>query len=573
MALGLGLIIRLLHTAQHCGVHCHFQLGAAHFVQNLAQLTLGGHCLFKFGRNAAGCQHLHQRVHLVRVRLLMHTIHKRQLFGAAQMGGAFVGQQHEFFDHALRNTALAAFHAHAHPGIVQDQLALFGFQLHGTARLALRHTLAIQLLHGCKLAGHFTIALCHTFLGSACQQSIDLFIHALHPAADQRFGKAIALHTPLRIQLHQAGKRQSVFAFVQAAHTVGKLFGQHGRHAAGIVHAGGTGKGFFVQAGARAHIIAYIRNVYAQLKAGFGGLDADGIVDILGFGRVDGKDGLASQIQPVRLLAFGNARGNGGGFVLHIVGEHRVYLMRKQNGPGALARAIGTAEAQSHRGLMVAVALAAMGEGRRHLIAHPGTARTAPAQRNKHLGAAVRRKEQPPAGQLDQRAHQPVFRLGDGGHLAFHAAGHTRALKQLYQNFIAGHSPLQAAARHKNIALAVIPLGKAEGFGQLDQHAGLALGLLLFFQGIQPGFFLHDPLASQFTQGSLHLFVVAQLPCELSHAAGMAFQLPQHLTFDGHILFPSVFLSIDFYYSCFLHKKQAARQKREPPALFAYFQS
>ena len=29
---------------------------------------------------------------------------------------------------------------------------------------------------------------------------------------------------------------------------------------------------------------------------------------------------------------------------------------------------------------------------------------------------------------------------------------------------------------------------------------------------------------------------------------------------------------IDFYYSCFLHKKQAARQKREPPALFAYFQ-
>ena len=69
------------------------------------------------------------------------------------------------------------------------------------------------------------------------------------------------------IQLHQAGERQAQHALVQAADAVGQLLGQHGHHLVGIVHAGGTVKGFVVQLTAGLDVVRHIRNMHAQLKA------------------------------------------------------------------------------------------------------------------------------------------------------------------------------------------------------------------------------------------------------------------------------------------------------------------
>ena len=110
------------------------------------------------------------------------------------------------------------------------------------------------------------------------------------------------------IQLHQAGERQALLPFIEAADAVGKLGGQHGDDFIRVIDGSCALISFLIQRGVRADIVADIRNMNAQLIAAVLGLhQADGVVDILGLGRVDGKDRQTAQVGAVGSFGGMNA--------------------------------------------------------------------------------------------------------------------------------------------------------------------------------------------------------------------------------------------------------------------------
>ena len=306
VALGFFLVHSLGHAAQHTNIDDLLVGSAAHTFQNGAQLLGGGHVLGKVVVDAAGLQQAVQTLQLFGVGLLVHAVHKGDLLHPGKVGGALVGQQHELLDHGLALAGGALFHVDAVAILVQDQLHLAALDIHAAALLAQAGAVGVQLLHGGQLIQHLGVLGLCLGIGSAGQQGVDLGVHALDPAADDGLDKAVVGQIAVFIQPHQAGESQPQHALVQAADAVGQLLGQHGHHLIGVVDAGSAVKGLVVQLGAGLDVVRNIRNVHAQLKASVRSLgQADGIVDILGLGAVDGKDGQGAQIHAALAVGCG----------------------------------------------------------------------------------------------------------------------------------------------------------------------------------------------------------------------------------------------------------------------------
>ena len=473
----LGRIARLLHAAQDAGVHRRLDGLPAGGVQQGGQFQLGGDGVLELGVQPAGQQRGREFFHLLGIGRFMHAVDERHLVGAARVGRALVGQQHEFLDHALRRAAPALDDVHTAAVLVNDQLGLVGLDLHSPALAAQFQPLAVQLVHQGQLVQH--VGVFFPQRGQAgplfgFQQGVDLLIHTLDPAADDRFDKVVAMDLALRVQPHQAGERQPVLLRVQGTDAVGELGGQHGDDLVGIVDAGGPFVGFFIQCRTGAHIVAHIRNVHAQFIAAFLQLlQADGVVDVLGLGGVDGKNGDGAQVHAVG--GFRRVDGCaviGMGLGQHLGREFLPHIAAVEDGPGALRRILGGAELFHHGGTVLAVALAPVGDLDAHLVAQMHALAALFGQQELHVPAAVGLHGQPSVVRQADRAGEMVVGGGDLHHFPFRGALHPRAVKQFDQDLVLRHGAVQRPARDEDIALAVVPAGEAEAGGQLDQRAG-----------------------------------------------------------------------------------------------------
>ena len=153
----------------------------------------------------------------------------------------------------------------------------------------------------------------HAFLAQLGSQAVEgqdfvlvvartAFDHGLHlfigvSAARLDDGLANPLVVDLGIVVHLEDYAESQFLLVgtERADIVAELLGEHGDGAVDEVDACATVEGFFVDGGAFLHIVRHIGDVDTHLPvAVFHLLQADGIVEVLGVGRVDGDgEGLA----------------------------------------------------------------------------------------------------------------------------------------------------------------------------------------------------------------------------------------------------------------------------------------
>lgn len=150
------------------------------------------------------------------------------MMGTARIGSALVGQQHELFDHALRHTAGALDDIHAAAFLVHDQLGFVGFDVHRAACFAQSQALFVQLGHRGQLSHNVFIFRHQSRVIGAVQQSVNFFINALDTAADDALDELIAMDIAAFIQLHQAGERQALLPFIEAADAVGSWVGSMG---------------------------------------------------------------------------------------------------------------------------------------------------------------------------------------------------------------------------------------------------------------------------------------------------------------------------------------------------------
>ena len=408
----------------------------------------------------------------------MDTVHKRHMMGAARIGSALVGQQHELFDHALRHTAGALDDIHAAAFLVHDQLGFVGFDFHRAACFAQSQALFVQLGHRGQLSHNVFIFRHQSRVIGAVQQSVNFFINTLDTAADDALDELIAMDIAAFIQLHQAGERQALLPFIEAADAVGKLGGQHGDDFIRVIDGSCALISFLIQRGVRADIVADIRNMNAQLIAAVLGLhQADGVVDILGLGRVDGKDRQTAQVGAVG--SFGGVDES-----VIICVSFGQYLLREfladitaiQHSLGALCCAVGSAEALGNSAAMVHMALAAVGQDSTDLIPQLCAVDAFFIQHNAHITAAVRLHGKAAVLSQHNGTGKGVVWGGHLHHFTLGAALHTGVVEQFDDDFILRHSTMQGAAGNKDIAGAVIAGRKAEAGRQLDQCAGNASG-------------------------------------------------------------------------------------------------
>ena len=393
----------------------------------------------------------------------------------------------------------------------------------------------VQLLHHRQLGGDGGVFFLEFRRGGAVQQGVDLFIHALDAAADDSLDKLVLADVAVVVQLHQAGEGKPGLVLVQAADAVGQLPGQHGDDLVGIVDAGGTLKGLVVQCGAGLDVVADVGDVDAQLVAAAVELEqADGVVDVLGLGRVDGEDGQPPQVHAVGDLLLSDAgAGEGAGFLQHLLREVLAHLAAVKDGLGALGRNVRGAEPLADGHPVLRMAAAAQGQFRAGLVAGAHALVLAFLNQQLDAVAAVRLQGQAAVLGADDGAGDGIVGLGDLGHLALGAALHAGVVKQADVDLVLGHGAVQRAAGDKDVALAVVTAGKSETGRQLDQRAGDGGGHVLVLDGGKAGgvfalFHRQRAVGHHSRNGiaqtvSVHLQFVLQLP-QAAGPAGNGFQ-------------------------------------------------
>ena len=476
VALGLFLIAGLGHAAEHSGVDDLLKRGAAHTFQNGAQLLGGGHFLGKVVIDAAGLQQAVQALQLLAVGLLVDTVDKGDLLDPGKVGGALVGQQHELLDHGLALAGGALFHIDAVAVLIQNELDFPALEIDAAALLAQAGTVGVQLLHGGQLIQHLGVLGLGLGIGSAGQQGVDLRIHALDPAADDGFDELVVGQIAVLIQTHQAGKRQAQLLLVQGADAVGKALGQHGHDLIRIVDRSGAVEGLLVQLTAGLDVVGDIGDVNAQLIATTGEPgQADGIVDILGLGAVDGEDGQCAQVHAALavLLRHGHVL-ELLGLVPHLLGEAGVDVLGIEQGLGAALGFLAAAKAHGNAHAVILLPGPALQDLHSHLVAVLRAA-LAVALDGHGDGRAVIGHELQAALDTADSAHHVVLLLEHGKDLALIAALHPGVGKLLHQNGIAGHGTAGEAARDEDIAGFILQHHKGKVLAQLDHLAGQGL--------------------------------------------------------------------------------------------------
>ena len=377
--------------------------------------------------------------------------------------------------------------------------------------------MAVQLLHGGQLSQNLVVLALELVVGTAGQQSVDLGVHALDTAADDRLDKAVVGQVAVLVQTHQAGERQAQHALVQAADAVGQLLGQHGHHLVGIVHAGGTVKGFVVQLTAGLDVVRHIRNMHAQLKAALRRLgQADGVVDVLGLSAVDGEDGQSAQIHAALTVGLGHL----GVFQLlglfaDLIRETAADVLRIEQSLGAALGLVGAAKAHGHAHAVIFLPVAALQDFHSHFVAVLGTA-LAVAHHPHGDGGAVIGHELQHALHTADGAHQIVLFFQHGQDLALVAALHTGMLKLFHQHLVTGHGAAGEAARDEDIAGAVLQHDKSKILAQLDHLAQQGLVGAAGTHRKENALPLADhSLVHQLVHGLHHLAVRATVPAEL----------------------------------------------------------
>ena len=469
VALGFLLITRLGHAAEHTGVDDLLKGGAAHTFQNRAQLLGGGHILSEVVVDAACLKQSVETLQLLAVGFLVDTVDEGDLLDAGEVGRALVGQQHELLDHGLALAGGALLDVDAVAVLIEDQLYFPALKVDAAALGAQTGTVAVQLLHGGQLIQHFGVLCLNLGIRRPGQQGIDLRIHTLDPAADDRLDEAVIGQVAVLVQTHQAGECKAQFLLVQRADAVGQALGQHGHHLIRVVHRGGAVEGFLIQLRTGLDVIGNVRNVDAQLKAALRGAgQADGIVDVLGLGAVDGEDGQGTQVHAALAVLLRNRHiFELLCFFADLVREAGMDIAGVEQRLGAALGLVTAAEPHGHADAVVFLPVAAHQDLDGYLVAVLGTAFAVPHELHGDGRAVVRHELQAALDPAD-RTHEVVLLGEDGEDRALVAALHTGMLKLLDKDLVAGHCAAGEAAGDEDIAGLILQHDEGKVLAQLD---------------------------------------------------------------------------------------------------------
>ena len=393
----------------------------------------------------------------------------------------------------------------------------------------------VQLAHQRQLLRHGGVTLAQRVVRRAVKNGVHLFVHTFHAGTDDGFHERVIHYTARGVQLHHTGECQPVRALVQAADAVGELARQHGNDAVRIIYRCAPRKRLGVQRAAGAHIMAHVRDVYAQPVSRIGLFQGNGVVDVFRLGGIYGEDRHAAVIPAARRLFFPHGRALVFfRFSLCLEREMAREPRAIQQCLCALLGLLGAAEAHGYARPVVLVGIAALQNLHRSLFTVARAAVGALFDIDGAVRTRVRHQRQPALNGLHRSGKAVVF-LHHGQHLALGRALYARMLEQRHQQRVAGHGSHQVFARNEDI----LPVGlhrprEAKLARQLHQRTLHGVPCFRVRHGVHALAAHHLVPLHQLVHGAGHFFVVAQLRLQLFQAARLLLQLFQYFCFDSH---------------------------------------
>ena len=379
--------------------------------QQLVELLGHGAPLLRLEDVAEAEDELPETVELLLARGVVYAVDHRALEHAALLAAALaaelrhaaVGQQHELLDHLVRLLLLLEVDLHGAARLVEAELHLVAVEGHGPlleapAAQRLRQTVERQHLLGIVAA-------------AGLDDLLRLGIGEAAVGVDGRAAEPLVQQVEVLVEREDGREAEARLVGTQRAELVREPLGQHGYRAVDQIDRRAALDRLVVDHGVGAHVVGHVGDVHADLPHPVARLaHRQGVVEVLGVGRVDGESHRVAEVAAAGDLLLGDAavdRGRGlldpgfeavGQVVLGQYGVHlRVVVARQTQSVDQLARgalAAGCPVDDAHDDLL---AVAHVGVGAlREIDVHGHAARVGahedlvgPHLRHAHIGLAV----------------------------------------------------------------------------------------------------------------------------------------------------------------------------------------
>ena len=232
-----GHIFCLLHGTQGQTADECFLFGSFNLFQQLLQL-LRMHLTIMSADGISKVIDKHtQALHLLRVRVVVGTVHKRKLLPEVILRNGLIRHQHKILNDLGCRVAFIWFNIHRSPLLIQDDLRLRKVKIDGAALMPLFPQNVRQLFHKVEHL-YKSRVLFHVFFIAICHNGIHRGVSHAAVYPDHGLRDLMPKHASLRINLHDTAECQTVCTLIQGTNAVGKLMRQHRDHTVYQIYAG-----------------------------------------------------------------------------------------------------------------------------------------------------------------------------------------------------------------------------------------------------------------------------------------------------------------------------------------------
>jgi hypothetical protein len=207
----------------------------------------------------------------------------------------FVGQDHELLDEPVAGQPRAVVQADRVAGGVQLDDRLGEVEVDGPPLHPAPGEQFGDLGH-LQQVGDYLLVLHLRGRSPPLDDRLGMLVSQAGLRVDDRVGQFGLQRPALGVQADDAGEGQAVLVWAQGAGLVGEGLREHGDHPSDQVDAGPPFPRFGVEGRVGPHVVGDVGDVHPHRPAVVVTLDADGVIEVLGVGRVDGDDRLLPQV-------------------------------------------------------------------------------------------------------------------------------------------------------------------------------------------------------------------------------------------------------------------------------------
>src|SRR5216684_1254229 len=258
-------------------------------------------------------------------------------------GDSAIGGEHELFDEAVSDIALAARDIGHALLFVEFDDRLGKIEVDGAALVAAGIQEQSKLLHIAEARRERGVTLGHFRVGF--EDFVDVGVGHTLGGANHNGSHARGFHVAGGVEFHERAHDEAIFVGLEGTHAVREGFGKHGDGAIGEVNGSAAEACFLVERRASSNVVRDIGDVNLQVPTAVSAmLDVNGVVEIARGFAVDGDDRQVAEIFTAGALGFADGLRAMLGFVKNVGGEDMREMVLANDDLGVDAEFAGTAE-------------------------------------------------------------------------------------------------------------------------------------------------------------------------------------------------------------------------------------